>query len=399
VSRFFSRMASVFALSSIAVVCFGSASSGPLGAAPVALMARPATTFHTYLTSVSFANAADGWVAGGQRTTDGTEGTRGYIFRTTNSGRSWTRVITTHWVAHQMQFISGSRGWAVVASPANCDTTGPCSWAIVKTGNGGASWALQLNGGRCWEIQSLDFITSQEGAAVQSNSPCQSGNAKVKTRVMATADGGSTWRSVLQPGPRLTSVHFGTPLSGWAVADGLTGGASAHCRTTLYHKSQMGQTWLGQMTVSGYCDAYVDFVDARFGWLVATNVGACAEAGCIDNRLYRTTNGGNGWSIEKRRWTGAGCGFLQQPHFVSDTTGYLPVSSGVGNCSHGGVDITHDGGRHWVRKSPFGFDIGDVSPISSANVWAIGCPQHAGECSHLVHTTNGGASWTKIKIG
>lgn len=389
-------MAAAFVLSSIAVLGYGSASSGALGAIPTVGTVRPATTFHTYLTSLSFANAADGWVAGGQRTTGGFEGPKGYIFHTTNSGRTWKRT-TTHWVAQQMQFISSTTGWAVVESPANCNT-GRCSWAIVKTGNGGASWTLQLNDGRCWQIESMDFITSQEGSAIESNSPCVRGNEKVKTRLRETADGGSSW-GVTFLAARLTSVHFGAPLNGWAAADGLTAGTSAHCRTNLYHKSSMSRAWTEQLTISGYCDASIDFVNARYGWLVATNVGACAENGCIDDRLYRTTNGGNSWSAEKRRWTGAGCGFLQQPHFVSDTVGYLPASSGAGNCSHGGVDITHDGGHHWVRKSPFGFDIGDLSPVSSVDVWAIGCPQHTGECSHVVHTTNSGATWTKIKIG
>jgi len=394
-SRFFPRLASASILSFIALVGYGSVANGQHA---VVSSTRSARTYHTNLVSVSFANAADGWASGGQRTTSGYEGPKGFLFHTTNSGRTWTRT-STHWVAQQMQFIDASTGWAIVESPANC-SSGQCSWALVKTEDGGASWALQLNGGRCREIESLDFITSLEGSAIESNEPCLKGLEQVKTRLKTTTDGGSSWTTaLLTHGTRLTSVHYASQFNGWAVADGLSGGNTAHCRTVLFHKSDMSQVWGRLMTFSGYCDPSVDIVDGRFGWIVATNVAACAEMGCVDDAIFRTTSGGNSWSVEKRRWSGDGCGFVQQPHFVSDTVGYLPVSSGAGGCSHGGVDITLDGGHHWVRKSPFGFGIGDLSPVSSSNVWAIGCPQDTGECSHLVHTTDEGANWTKIKIG
>lgn len=327
--RFVAGLSSAAAICLVALIGYGSLSTAVVGAGPsgAALRPAPAAAFHVNLASVSFASAADGWAAGGERNSAGTLSPSGYLFRTTNSGKSWTRE-TVHWVAQQMQFISSSQGWAVVTSPANCDTS-HCMWAIVATRNGGTSWALQLNGGRCWQIQSMDFITSQEGWAIESNSPCKSGAAKITTRIMSTVNGGATWQKAFQPGPRLTSVHFASALNGWATADGLVGGNVAHCRTTVYNKSDMGQTWAEQLLIRGYCNGYVDFVSARYGWVLVTNVGACAEAGCIDSRLYQTTNGGNGWTVEKKAWNGAGCGFLQQPHFVSSTTGYIAVTAGA----------------------------------------------------------------------
>ena len=83
--------------------------------------------------------------------------------------------------------------------------------------------------------------------------------------------------------------------------------------------------------MNGYCDGYVDSVDARFGWILATNVGACDMGGCDDVRLYRTTNGGAGWTVAQRwLWLrGGGRGFLHQPHFVSDRVGFIPVTDGT----------------------------------------------------------------------
>lgn len=352
---------------------------------------RGASAPHAYLTSVSFANRFDGWVAGYYRT-------HGYVYRTRNAGRSWSR-LKVGWKAQQMQFINGHDGWAVVASPPNCDP-GQCRYAIVETHNGGSSWILQLNGGRCWQIQSMDFITNLEGWAIESDSACALGNQPTKTRVVGTTNGGSSWQVAFQPsGTRLTTIHFGAPLNGWAAGDGLAGVSSPHCRTRVYDRSPRGQAWVTQFSVNGYCYPFVDFVNARFGWVLMSNVAACAEYGCIDNRLYRTTNGGNSWTIEKRRWSGGGCGFLKEPHFVSSTVGYIPVSKGAGSCTHGGVDITRDGGHTWTRQIPYGFAMADLSPVSPTEVWAIACSQQRDECSHLVHTTNTGQSWASLGLG
>ncbi|HEV3309513.1 MAG TPA: hypothetical protein VG815_03225 [Chloroflexota bacterium] len=375
-------------------------SSAGASAGPNRSAALPAKAHqHAFLTAISFSSGQDGWVAGHTMS-------HGYIFHTTNSGKSWTRR-TVGWAAEQLQFINASDGWAVVENPARCGAgTSPprtaCLWAIVSTHDAGNSWALQLNGGACWQISSMDFITNQEGWAIESNSPCIHGNQKVKTKIVVTTNGGGTWQIAFQPSQRVTSVHFGAPLNGWAAADGLTGGKVDHCKTIMYDKSDRGQTWGEQLFVSGYCSGQVDFVNARDGWLFVTNVGACSMNGCFDNRLYRTTNGGNQWTIEQQThagkplWSGS-CGFLQQPHFTGPNTGYVPVSAGP-SCPSGGIDITRDGGRHWVRKQPRGFQVSDLSPVSTADVWAIGCAERTLDCTHVLHTTDAAHSWGQLRV-
>src|SRR5579862_6877593 len=154
----------------LAVTGFSSLSraGSPLGSNRATL--ESSSNYHPNLMSISFANAEDGWAAGGQRTNGGVVGPNGFIFRTTNAGKSWTRY-TVRWDAQQMQFISPSVGWAIVSSPANCGT-GRCSYAVVATSDGGKNWSLQLNGGRCWQIESLDFITFEEGWVIESGT-CQ----------------------------------------------------------------------------------------------------------------------------------------------------------------------------------------------------------------------------------
>ena len=393
------RLIGAMAIIALSVAGYGWGSGNIASASPDTHNSQASATHHAFLTAVSFANAQDGWVAGHTAS-------HGYIFRTTNSGKSWTRR-SLNWDAQEMQFVDASDGWAVVESPARCGggfspPSTPCLWAIVATHDGGNSWSLGLNGGACHQITSMDFITPQEGYAIESNSTCVRGMHHIQTRIMETTNGGATWFVAFQPGKRLTSVHFGDPINGWAVGDGLTGGNTAHCRTVVYDKSDRGQTFGEQLFVSGYCSGWVDFVNAMDGWLFVTNAGACSMNGCFDNRLYRTTSGGTQWTIEKQThvgkplWSGT-CGFLQQPHFVSPSVGYVTVSAGP-SCPYGGIDLTRNGGQHWVRQQPRGFQVTDLSPVSTTNVWAIGCAERTLDCSHVLHTTNGARSWMQLRV-
>src|SRR5579872_1487656 len=84
------------------------------GSSALSASASPAhqAGVHPFLTAISFANANDGWVSGHTES-------RGYLFHTTNAGRTWTKQ-SLNWAADQMEFISPSSGWAVVESPARC---------------------------------------------------------------------------------------------------------------------------------------------------------------------------------------------------------------------------------------------------------------------------------------
>lgn len=378
------------------------ASSLLLALLAAAITLGPAQARETpYLSAISFANTRDGWVAG--HTTH-----QAFILHTTNGGRSWAQR-TTRFDAQQMQFISSRDGWVVGFTPLVC---GPgktsahsvrCRWVIEATHDGGATWMRQLQVSPCWQISSLDFITSSEGWALESNDACASESANVSTRIVGTADGGRTWRVAFAPALQLTGVHFGTPLQGWAVADDLAH-TGARCRTVLYHTSDGGRTWASQFTLRGACSGWVDFVDGLHGWLLVTNVAACSMSGCYDTRLYHTVDGGQHWLVEQQvkptdraTWFG-GSGFAHSFLFVTPSVGYMPVSAGAGG-GFGGIGVTQDGGRHWVRKQPFGLEAGDLSPVSGSEAWATGCTQHTSTCNVLLHTTNAGHSWSRQPVG
>jgi hypothetical protein len=68
-----------------------------------------------------FINSTTGWALGRD------------IYRTTDAGHHWDRVKTVKWDG-QFSFVSPSEGWAVARSDAEV--------ALVRTLDGGASWAL-----------------------------------------------------------------------------------------------------------------------------------------------------------------------------------------------------------------------------------------------------------------
>jgi photosystem II stability/assembly factor-like uncharacterized protein len=216
------------------------------------------------------------------------------------------------------------------------------------------------------------------------------------SRVVRTVDGGRTWHVVFTQPTAAASVHFGDALHGWLAIGGI---GTNHCWTTVFHTADGGLNWTRQFQVRGYCSASIDFVDDLHGWLLATNWGMCSMGGCYDNRLYRSQDGGQTWTLEQRAsrphlpaiWSGPS-GFLGAILFVTPQVGYIPVSEGAGP-GQGGIDITRDGGRHWVREQPDRLQISSLSPVNATETWAIGCPQPAGTCHVLLHTVNAGRSW------
>jgi len=346
--------------------------------------------------SVSFADSRNGWVAA--FTPD-----QNYTLHTTNSGHTWARYPVA-FEARQMQFIDARRGWAIGFAPRNCSgPRTPCGGVIAATLDGGQSWAWQGRFPRCWQPTSLDFANSADGWAVEGNGRCLTRPSQQPvSRLVRTVDSGRTWRVVLTAPGGSGSVHFGDPLHGWFATGGF---GTSDCSTTVIHTVDGGKTWTPQFRVGGYCAASVDFVNDDNGWLLATKLGMCSMGGCYDNRLYHSQDGGRHWNQEQPArlpgsrmpalWSGRS-GFLGSVVFVSPQIGYIPVSEGAGP-GQGGIDITRDGGRHWVRKLPYGLQVGSISPIDAVHAWAVGVRQGGcrlgAVCSILLSSSNTGRNW------
>src|SRR5262249_58606037 len=77
---------------------------------------------------------------------------------------------------------------------------------IVPTTDGGRHWNVQDRGR--FGLVSVDFTDDWHGWAVGAH------------RVLATSDGGQHWRVLPEPCPAVRAVHFVSPSVGFAVAGG-----------------------------------------------------------------------------------------------------------------------------------------------------------------------------------
>jgi photosystem II stability/assembly factor-like uncharacterized protein len=156
-----------------------------------------------------------------------------------------------------IQFVSADRGWVVGEHE------------ILATSDGGHRWTVQERGNL--DLASVDFINATTGWAVGPD------------RLLTTSDGGERWTALRVP--CLSSVHFVSPSTGFAISDrggsfGLIPAPGAVLKTT-----DGGRTWR-PMPASPADALTVCFNNAEQGWL-----GAGGQAG----KLYRTEDGGRTW--------------------------------------------------------------------------------------------------------
>jgi hypothetical protein len=156
-----------------------------------------------------------------------------------------------------VQFVSPAQGWTVGQN------------AILATTDGGAHWTPQLTGKL--NLTSVDFVSATDGWAVGTAS------------LLATTDGGARWTALPEPCPLIRSVHFISPTAGFAVAGGdNVGGGIPYQHGTVLATSDGGHSWRAMTTPANV--QTVCFGDASDGWLGAGGY------------LYRTSDGGRDWT-------------------------------------------------------------------------------------------------------
>lgn len=171
------------------------------------------SVYHTTAAAVTprgslmgFVNGVDGWAVGS--TTDATA-----LLRTVDGGASWT-VAGTVPVAGALAagFSDPQHGWVADLQ------------AAYVTANGGAAWSpLHLPLPKGGAIAAMGFPTPTNGWLLPAAT-----KAQPAPRLLVSSDGGLAWRNT-GAGPFL-SVAFATPALGWAIARGA--GADVHLMAT-----------------------------------------------------------------------------------------------------------------------------------------------------------------------
>ncbi|HWP43617.1 MAG TPA: YCF48-related protein [Blastocatellia bacterium] len=282
------------------------------------------------------------------------------VIRTTDGGKSWTeKMIEQPGVRiptiNSMHFVSAETGWAV-----GLDSAG--NGIILKTTDGGNNWAvtgLPFN----QVPTTVFFIDSNNGwVGGATPPPGEEDGEGGPSDLLATTDGGTTWRSQRRLPVSITDIFFLDKSTGWA------GGT----RGAIYHTTDSGLTWDTQRseleTGEGPIDLMGDAVKnfAIYGIHFSTPQSGFAAAGGLEDdigRVIGTTNGGQAWA---RKLSIRDKG-VRDVFFLNPKVGWATIFYGHY------IYFTLDGGQTWLSEQvQFEQDVPffRIAAADDSHVWA-----------------------------
>jgi photosystem II stability/assembly factor-like uncharacterized protein len=308
----------------------------------------------------------------------------GGLNRTTDGGATWqpssTAADNYQGGLAALQFVSATTGWAAGSGGE-----------ILATTNGGASWAAQ-DSTTTDDLAGLHFLDADNGWAV--------GDAGT---ILATTNGGATWAPQTSgTGYDLTGVTFTDVQNGWATGQTFTP-YDDYSSGVILHTTDGGQDWTTQYastfdsntTTPGVAFSAAAFADAQHGWAVGETQGS--DAGYNQTVIMHTTDGGTTWTQQldfsphytsmedDATLTSVAC--TDAEHAVA--VGYDEDNAEIWRTTNGGQTWTRVGQKLWPLYEET--DLSDVVFVNATHGWAVGG-------GYIIHTTDGGATWTKQLI-
>ena len=316
--------------------------SGAVGQTPVwtQFPNSPAGTIRN--DDIYFADLTNGWSARG---TDG-------VYRTTNSGNTWVKVIpNTNPVAHfrSIGFASATRGWAGNLGPGSYDVNVTDTNMLYETFDGGANWNV---------VPAINDSGMKGFCAIHVLDPQHiygAGRVRGPAYFAKSEDGGANW-------------------------------------------------WVTNLTASGVMGGLMDvyFKDATNGFIVGMDANPYTNNCSFANyhgSIARTTNGGLTWQVVVS--TPVNCSYFWKMSWPTPNVGYASLQQ---NGSHSTVIYykTTDGGATWssngIPLSSIGavsFALQGIGFVSETEGW-MGGSSSQNAPTNFIHTTNGGATWTPV---
>ena len=281
------------------------------------------------MNAVYFLNSSTGFIGGAN----------GELYRTTNSGVSWSPVaIATSETIQSIYFTDALTGYL---------GAGQFSCLMYKTTNGGLSWAEQ-NLGLQYGPRSINFKNSLTGVA-----------AHQSPDILKTTNGGANWISIT------TSINFNAGV--WMATPTAIYAAGS---TGITKSTNGGLNWITQATISGDL-LTICFNDSLNGITAGRN-----------GLMLLTSNGGINWNPV----TISGMYDIYMVRYLSASTVFA--------CGQGGaVGKSTDGGLNWSVTYPsetYFNSLYSVQPFSANDVFI------SGTFGTITRSSTGGASWVQL---
>jgi photosystem II stability/assembly factor-like uncharacterized protein len=291
---------------------------------------------------------------------------RGGIWRTSDGGRHWRATLFTddEWFIISTAWASQHVVYALVESQG----------ILLRSDDAGRHWRRVFPPGPGAPIVGVSFESPQRGIGGQPRSLLSRGGTE------ATTDGGRTWRHISSRGAgRLVRTSRNVV---WGIGSTEPYAVSADY---LLRSTNGGRHWRRMPSPTELTGATLSFPTARVGYLVDHS-----------KRLFRTTDGGRSWHLVAR-------GIMPGALFATPKVGLVGTRSGL--------LTTSDGGHSWhaVRLVP-ALEFPTVTVLDARQWWLEGetCvnatttitgKRRCGAVRHyLLHTADGGRTWTAIRF-
>ncbi len=265
-----------------------------------------------------------------------------HIFRTTNGGACWSSTVLPGADAGEpisLDAVSATTAYLSEAVAPYTSATGKQPGRVLVTHDGGTTWSVVAQKpGKLPAVGTLTFTNATAGILTYQ-----------APDVYRTADGGLSWQPVSLPADGCLGRPLQYPTFDAPTVFGTVGYAPVRDATTygVVATSDGGQTWRW-LSIPWCGPEDVSFANAKDGWVWAWSHEGTPQP--VTGRFFHTTDGGLHWSTIPTDPTlhaiccGAGNG-LSQIDFVSADTGWALVNT---NTTANALLQTQDGGSTWT---------------------------------------------------